>query len=165
MSSDSPKSFTLHGKMIVSPITALYKCPFVMNFGGGVGMSLGVYIPALLLWHNPVMIMKKKKEAYKDIKNSVAQPMSLCVCVVVRDEQKNVQKFNLRNRINNYQLWMSLTEIFIFDIKNYKVTLCIVVHELIFARWTRERQLWLGHFIYICPTMITNNFINFHFIS
>jgi hypothetical protein len=46
---NSPKSFTLHGKMIVSPITALYKCPFVMNFGTGVGpvVSLDEYISAL----------------------------------------------------------------------------------------------------------------------
>lgn len=32
-----PKFFTAHGSTIVSPITALYKCPLVMNFGGGVG--------------------------------------------------------------------------------------------------------------------------------
>lgn len=35
-----PKSFTLHGSVIVSPITALYRCPLVMNFGIAVGDSL-----------------------------------------------------------------------------------------------------------------------------
>jgi len=37
--SSVPKSLTLHGKMIVSPITALYKCPRVINLGAGVGLS------------------------------------------------------------------------------------------------------------------------------
>jgi hypothetical protein len=37
-----PKSLTLHGNVIVSPITALYKWPLVINFGTAVGDSLSV---------------------------------------------------------------------------------------------------------------------------
>lgn len=45
---------TEHGNTIVSPITALYRWPFVINLGGGVGPLLVECNSAFPPWHIPV---------------------------------------------------------------------------------------------------------------
>lgn len=46
---NQPKSFTLHGRIMVSPMTVLYKWPRVINFGGRSVVTKS----AKLFSHNP----------------------------------------------------------------------------------------------------------------
>ena len=59
---NSPKFCTLHGNIIVSPITALYKCPRDKNFGNTVALVSGVTKPSVTLLPKPIKRNEKEKK-------------------------------------------------------------------------------------------------------
>lgn len=93
--------------MIVSPITALYKWPRVINLGAAVGISLSLDETnvSALFWHNPIKNAQgKSNKANNEITTPIFRDLfRILVSIVVCGAQKYRAKKKKKKHQQKYE--------------------------------------------------------------